>query len=32
MAKQSPAEQALTELLGMPLHALQEEFILVAAM
>ena len=32
MAKQSPAEQELTELLGMPLHALQEEFILVAAM
>ena len=32
MAKQSPAEQELTELLGMPLHAPQEEFILVAAM
>lgn len=32
MAKQSPAEQELTEFLGMPLHALQEEFIMVAAM
>ncbi len=32
MVKQSPAEQELTELLGMPLQALQEEFILVAAM
>ena len=32
MAKQSPAEQELTELLGMPLHALHEEFIMVAAM
>ena len=32
MVKQSSAEQKLTELLGMPLQALQEEFILVAAM
>ena len=32
MTKQSPAEQELTELLGMPLQALHEEFILVAAM
>ena len=32
MPKQSPAEQELTELLGMPLHAIQEEVILVAAM
>ncbi len=32
MSKQSSAEQKLTELLGMPLQALQEEFILVAAM
>ena len=32
MSKPSLAEQKLTELLGMPLQALEEEFILVAAM